>query len=479
MAILPFIGRNKSLKKLRELLNRRTSSLVVVKGRRRIGKSRLVEEFAKDYRFLEFAGIAPVEGVTEQIQRDVFASRLGHYVGFPSLKSNDWSDLFQMLADQVKTGRVIILLDEISWMAMNDETFLGKLKNIWDLELKKNSELILILCSSVSVWVEKNIISSTGYFGRIVRKISLDELPLNICNKILAAQHFIGSDYEKFQLLSITGGVPWYLELLQPGISASQNIKELCFTGDSNLVEEFNMIFHDLFEKRSDIYKKIVTALVDGSKTHIELQKILKYSSKSALVDYLKELELSRFVTRDYTWSLNNGKYARLSKYRLSDNYLRYYLKFIEPNLVSIQRGYYEHQALMGLPSWVSTMALQFENLVLKNRMKLFDILGINPADIVCDNPFFQRKTIRQRGCQIDYMIQTKLNTLIVFEFKFSTKEVPFSIIQEVQQKLDRITKPRGFSCFPVLIHVNGVHESVKDSGFFYRIIDFSELLSS
>ncbi|MHB1946722.1 MAG: AAA family ATPase [Gammaproteobacteria bacterium] len=478
MTVLPFIGRDKSLKKLRELLNRRTSSLVVVKGRRRIGKSRLVEEFAKDCRFLEFAGIAPVEGVTEQTQRDVFASRLGHYLGFPSIKSNDWSDLFQMLADRVKTGRVIILLDEISWMAMNDETFLGKLKNIWDMELKKNSELILVLCSSVSVWVEKNIISSTGYFGRIVKKISLEELPLNSCNQILAAQHFIGSDYEKFQLLSITGGVPWYLELLQPGLNASQNIKELCFTSDGNLVEEFNMIFHDLFDTRSEIYKKIVTALVDGSKSHIELQKILKYNSKSTLVDYLKELELSRFITRDYTWSLHNGKYARLSKYRLSDNYLRYYLKFIEPNLVSIQRGYYEHQSLMGLPSWVSTMALQFENLVLKNRMRLFDILGINPADIVCDNPFFQRKTIRQRGCQIDYMIQTKLNTLIVFELKFSIRELPFSIIQEVQQKLDRITKPRGFSCFPALIHVNGVDESVIDSGFFYRIIDFSELLN-
>lgn len=478
MATLPFIGRDKSLKKLQELLNRRTSSLVVVKGRRRIGKSRLVEEFASGYRFLEFAGIAPVEGVTEQSQRDVFGSRLGHYVGFPSLRSNDWSDLFQMLADQVKTGRVIILLDEISWMAMNDETFLGKLKNIWDLELKKNSELILILCSSVSVWVEKNIISSTGYFGRIVKKISLDELSLNICNQILLAQHFIGSDFEKFQLLSITGGVPWYLELLQPGVSASQNIKELCFTSDGNLVEEFNMIFHDLFDSRGDVYKKIVMALVDGSKTATELQKTLRYSSKSTLVDYLKELELSRFVTRDFTWGLKSGKYARLSKYRLSDNYLRYYLKFIEPNLVSIQRGYYEHQSLMGLPSRVSTMALQFENLVLKNRMKIFEILGINPADIVCDNPFFQRQTARQSGCQIDYMIQTKLNTLIVFEFKFSTKEVPVSVIQEVQTKLDRITKPRGFSCFPVLIHVNGVHESVNDSGFFYRIIDFSELLS-
>ena len=111
MPTLPFIGREKSLGRLKILLQRRTASLVVVKGRRRIGKSRLVEEFAKGHRFLEFAGIAPVKGITEQSQRDVFASRLGYYIGFPSIRSNDWSDLFQMLAENVKTGRVIILLD--------------------------------------------------------------------------------------------------------------------------------------------------------------------------------------------------------------------------------------------------------------------------------------------------------------------------------------------------------------------------------
>lgn len=122
-------------------------------------------------------------------------------------------------------------------------------------------------------------------------------------------------------------------------------------------------------------------------------------------------------------------------------------------------------------------MALQFENLVLKNRMKIFEILGINPADIVCDNPFFQRKTTRQRGCQIDYMIQTRLNVLILIEIKFSIKEIPYGIIEEVQTKMNRITKPRGFSCFPVLIHVNGVQESVIDEAFFYRIINFSDLL--
>ena len=102
------------------MLKKRTSSLAVIQGRRRIGKSRLVEEFAKKHRFWQFAGIPPEKGVTAQDQRDVFAKRLGHYIGFPSIGATDWSDLFQMLAEQTRSGRVIILLDEISWMANGD-----------------------------------------------------------------------------------------------------------------------------------------------------------------------------------------------------------------------------------------------------------------------------------------------------------------------------------------------------------------------
>src|SRR5438132_10542184 len=122
--------------------------------------------------------------MTAQEKRDVFAKRLEDYRNLPRLRANDWTDLFTVLANQTREGRVIILLDEITWMATDDPTFLGKLKNIWDLELKKNPELILILCGSVSVWIEENILSSTGYFGRIPLTITLDELSLHDCNQL-------------------------------------------------------------------------------------------------------------------------------------------------------------------------------------------------------------------------------------------------------------------------------------------------------
>lgn len=123
-------------------------------------------------------------------------------------------------------------------------------------------------------------------------------------------------------------------------------------------------------------------------------------------------------------------------------------------------------------------MGLQFENIVLNNRRAIWDKLHIYPEEIISDNPFFQRKTTTYPGCQIDYLIHTKFNNLYVCEIKFSKNQIGGSVISEVHHKINSLYKPRGFSCIPVLIHVNGVQNSVRESGEFKHIIDFSSLLT-
>src|SRR5437016_3163557 len=133
-----FVGRDKELKLLKNQLDRNFSSLIVVKGRRRIGKSRLIAEFAKGMQFISISGLPPAKKITAQHQRTEFAKQLARAFRMPVPAHDDWSDLFWALAQQTQKGRVVILLDEISWMGMKDPTFLGKLKNIWDSHLKNN-----------------------------------------------------------------------------------------------------------------------------------------------------------------------------------------------------------------------------------------------------------------------------------------------------------------------------------------------------
>lgn len=478
MPEFPFIGRAAELKSLRDLTQKKSSSLVVLRGRRRIGKSRLVEEFSKKERFLRFVGLAPTEQTTAQSQREEFAKQLSLNLQAPQVVANDWTDLFLALAKDIQKGRVIILFDEISWMGSKDADFLGKLKNLWDLHLKKNPELILILCGSVSTWIEENILQSTGFMGRLSLVLDLEELSVPECNQLFTAMGFRGSAYEKFKMLSVTGGIPRYLEELKPDRLADENIKDLCFAKQGVLFREFKEIFVDIFARRSEIYKRIVEILVEGDKEFSEIVDHLEMAKTGHVSRYLNDLIQCGFIRRDYTWNVKDGKESILSRYRLSDNYLRFYLKYIDKNKTKIERRYFDCQSLSVLPGFATIMGLQFENLVLNNRDFIWKKLNLYPMDIVTDNPYFQRAQLRKKGCQIDYLIQTRTKVLYACEIKFSREEIKAEVISQMQHKISQFYLPRGFSIMPVLIHVNGVSEAVMDEQYFSHIIDFTEILS-
>jgi AAA+ ATPase superfamily predicted ATPase len=474
-----FIGRKEELETLSALLQKKSASLVVMKGRRRIGKSRLIEEFAKQHAsevFYSFSGVLPAKETSAQSQRDEFASQLAKQ-GFPKIKAEDWNDLFWLLADKVKHGRVIILFDEISWMGSKDFDFLGKLKNAWDLYFKKNDKLILILCGSVSAWIEKNILSSTGFVGRVSLDMTLKELPLSDCDKFWGRRAKQASAYEKLKILSVTGGVPLYLEHIDPARSAEENIKSLCFVPHGILFEEFEKIFSDLFSKRSEKYKNIVRCLSNRPAQQEEICQCLGLKQSGDITEYLDDLIKAGFIVRDHTWRISDGRISTLSQYRLCDNYSRFYIKNIYGNRLKIENKQFAAASLANLSGWNILMGLQFENLVLNNRHLLWRILKIQPEDIICDNPYFQRKTERYAGCQIDYLIQAKYNTLYICEIKFSKDEIKRDVIHEVQEKISALAMPKNFSYRPILIHVNGVKEEVIDKEFFAAIIDFGQFL--
>jgi hypothetical protein len=108
---------------------------------------------------------------------------------------------------------------------------------------------------------------------------------------------------------------------------------------------------------------------------------------------------------------------------------------------------------LGALPAWATIAALQFENLVLSNRSLIHQALNIKPEDIISENPFYQRKTADLAGCQIDYMIQTKFQTIYICEIKFLKNKVDSTVIEQVRAKINALKYPKGYSCRPVLIH--------------------------
>ncbi|HEX2582726.1 MAG TPA: ATP-binding protein [Chlamydiales bacterium] len=471
-----FVGREKELERLEDLAKSRRACLVVLKGRRRIGKSRLAEEFGKNKIFLPFSGLAPVKGVSAQDQRDAFARGLAALFRLPPFTFTDWSDGFAHLSHHLTEKPTVILFDEISWMSAKDPTFTSKLKVWWDLVLQNHPSLILILCGSISTWIDKNIINSTAFFGRVSLYLELTELSIPQCKEFLKLQGFKGSDLDFFKILSVTGGIPWYLEQIQMHESADENMKRLCFEKNGLLVHEFDRIFNDLFSTRGEIYKKIITLLSQGMKDRVTLQKSLGYSLSGTLSHHLKALEICGFVSKHPDWSLKTGKAGKLTLYRLSDNYLRFYIHYIEPNLSKIEQGLFIEVPLSSLPGWEAMLGFQLENLLLKNRSLLYRSLGIHAQDVLIDNPYLQRASGRKKGCQIDYLVQMRSNTLFVCEVKMRRRELDLEVIDEMKAKIDALAIPKGFGVSSVLLHLGPVSDALLSSRYFYRIIDIADL---
>ena len=285
------------------------------------------------------------------------------------------------------------------------------------------------------------------------------------------------SDYEKFKILAITGGIPWYIEQIQGQFNADENIKRLCFTEGGVLVEDFDAIFHDYFDKKSELYKNIVMALIEQPLEYEILSKKVGYPSSGRFSDYLDDLISAGFINRSYTLAARTKEPSDTSRFRIRDNYLRFYLKYIGPNRDRIKRGHYEDFNVRSLKAWESNMGYQFENLMLENRKYLWKKLNLAVEDITFDNPYFQSKTTTHDACQIDYLIKTRQGTYYLFEAKFSINPIKSNAIKQVQQKIDRLKLPRGTACLPILVHVNGVTDSVEEKEFFYKVLDFKELL--
>ncbi len=239
-----FYGREQEIGQLKELFGKRTASLVVCKGRRRIGKSTLMEHFGKEAdHFYEFQGLAPAKSVTNESQLQNFSEQLGLQFGLPALNLRNWNEAFALLAKHTEHGKLVILLDEISWLASNDPDFVGKLKIAWDTKFKNNPQLVLVLCGSISSWIDHNILKDTDFVGRISLELNVQELPLDVCNRFWGKAASRIAAFEKLKVIALTGGVPRYLEEIIPTQSAEQNIHRLCFKKGGMLITEFDKIF--------------------------------------------------------------------------------------------------------------------------------------------------------------------------------------------------------------------------------------------
>ena len=475
-----FFGRKEQLESLASLWGKRVSSLVTCRGRRRIGKSTLIKEFAKktSARFIKIEGARPEDGLSNKDALRAFVDQLAAQTRCERSLPENWLEAFIRLDREIKDGeKTVVLLDEISWMGYYDPMFANMVRIAWENYWKSHDRLVLVLCGSVSSWIKEHFIDNASYMGRRSLDLVVGELPLAECVKFWGRAAERVATKEIIDVLSVTGGVPRYLEEVNPSLSADENIRRMCFLPNGILRTDFEEMFTDVITHQPAFTARVLDCLVDGPRSVSDIAKQIGEEKNGRMSSALVRLSESGFVSEDAGKNPETGADVRERKYRLKDNYARFYLKYIAPVKNSIDAGMFRFSGVRQFSGWDAVMGLQFENLVVNNAAELLSPLHMERSLVLSAAPYFRRASASSgnEGVQIDLLLQAKMSYCIV-EVKRKAS-IGRDVIAEVERKRRLLPHPRNVSVRTALVYDGELAPSIEADGYFDAIVKFSDLL--
>lgn len=468
-----FIGRTKEIELLKNTIDSERSTIAVVYGRRRIGKSSLIRETLGKTKYLSFEGI---ENASQQEQINVFMFQLYQAldIKLQTKKVKSWREAFLFLYNEIKDRPCHLVFDELQWMANYRKDLVSDLKMVWDMYFSKLSNITLILCGSIASFMLRKVINSSALYGRVDLQIKLKAFTLSETVKMLPKKGFL----EQLDAHLYTGGVPKYLEFLQDSNSNIITMNQLAFTESGYLNNEFNRIFISHFGKNKN-FKKIVNILAENSYglLRADIVRIANLESGGLNTEHLNDLESAGFISSSVPFDKKEN--SRLKKFFLSDAYLRFYFLFIEPMQKKINSELSKDifTRISQSPAYYNWRGRSFEYLCLQHADIIAKILGFYGIEFNC-GPFFKSNKNTHAGVQIDLIFDRKDNVLTVCEMKYSESSIGVNVIEEVEKKCDilRSIYPKK-TIQKVLITVGKASKELINRSYFYKIIMAEELI--
>lgn len=474
---MKFIGRTHELKLLRELTFKGGSSsrLTVLYGRRRVGKTRLVEESFKDLPLLKFEGL---EGQSTAAQQREFLRCLAEISGkqeYRLIRTTQWTDLLILLADFISDrykGRpVVVFLDEFQWLAAGRTKLVSSLKYVWDNHLKKMKNLHLILCGSICSFLVNKIIHSRALYGRIDLELHLEPLTLP---EITALFHPRRSLREVVELYMAVGGVPQYLERIDPAQSVRLNLERLCFSRGGYLVDEFDRIFVSHFGTNQH-FRKILSVLAKKAfASREQLQKACHLASGGRITEYLDDLELAGFI-ESYR-PVDKPEATKIRRFRIADPYLLFYFQFIHPSIRKINRTGSKAFFKNYVPDnrYDVWRGYAFESICIKHSQLISEILGFGAVQFESGS-WFSRSSNAEVS-QIDLVFLRADKVVTICEIKFRERKIGKGVISEVERKCKAFPNPKGWTIETVLITASPPTKDLANERYFNRILLLEDL---
>jgi hypothetical protein len=471
------IGRIKEQEILSKVYESTKPELIAIVGRRRVGKTYLIRQFFKEELDFEMVGLK--DGTKEQQLRN-FAYSLKEAKKSTILDAvpQDWLEAFYQLKTHLETlgetdKKKVVFIDELPWIATNKSDFLTGFSFFWNSYASK-ANIVVIICGSATAWMIRKIIDNKGgLHNRVTRKIVLLPFSLSEMAVYFQAKNISFERYQLVQLYMTMGGIPHYLDQVEGGKSAIQNIEAICFHPQGMLRTEFNNLYSSLFT-HPERYEIVVTALSSTWKglNRSEIIKQTNVKDGGGLTNILQELEQSGFITSYVPFN----KKKKDTLFRLTDNYSLFYLKFIQPLAKNQSNSW---QTLSQTQSWKSWSSYAFENICLQHINEIKIKLGISGVH-TNQFSFFAKATETQKGTQIDLLIDRQDNAINLCEVKFYNDEfvVSKSYAENLQQKkrtFQQLSKTKK-QIFITLITTYGLKQNSHSLGLVDNVLEMNDL---
>lgn len=331
-----FIGREAELKFLNDKYEEDKGQLIVLYGRRRVGKTETLREFCKGKPHVFFS----CTQTTDKVQLRNFSERMfrenipaRNYIS----AFDDWEKAFRSMLDlPYGNAKKLIVIDEFPYMCRGNKSIPSILQNLWDAELRDNNVMI-ILCGSAMSFIEKELLSEKNpLYGRATGIYKMKEMGFYDAAKFFPEY----SARDKVIAYAVLGGIPHYLKQWNPKLSVSENIKRNILTKGCILYSEVDFLLHQEL-RETPIYNSIIEAVALGSTklNDISQKSLVEDTSKTSV--YLKNLIELGIVKREFSVDAKIKEQANTNRgtYQLTDNFFRFWYAFGFANYSQLEDG--------------------------------------------------------------------------------------------------------------------------------------------
>lgn len=438
------IGREIEFERLDQCMNEEESQLVVVYGRRRVGKTYLINQYFNGRFDFKLTG---VYDAPKSIQLTNFINELNRQTNDDHSVPETWTQAFTLLRSYLSSlpanEKHVVFFDEMPWMDTQRSDFLPAFEFFWNDFGCTLNNLVFIVCGSATSWIEKNIERSKGsMFNRQTCSLYINPFTLHETEQYLLARDVDWSRYDIAECYMIMGGIPYYLRLIKPSLSLAQNIDNIFFRKRAELWDEFDHLYRTLFN-RSHLYIKAVETLSEkrSGMTRTELSKAAGLNDNSDLTVILEDLQASGFV-RAYNYF---GKKKQDTRYQLADYYSLFYFRFIK-NRHGRDEHFWSHT--YDNPQRRVWAGLTFEQLCKDHIPQIKRKLGISGI-LTEESSWFihpDEDAGIENGAQIDLLIDRRDHVINICEDKFCTDvyEIDKEYSMALRRKADAFRKSTG-----------------------------------